>query len=1347
MVENSLNSPLISEEDSKEKRSYEDQANLFSKITLDFMTKIFKTGYKRALNASDLGPISEQDKPSSCYQRFLMVYVRDEKTGKYPPFFWSMVRATGLKIWALSFVLYILMFIFMILPPMILQVLVNDLSLPQGDPQALSTIEHWIYAFCLFIIPICNSLCNSYGWLLLCRVGIQMRGIATEALYRKTLMLNPLSRRQMDTGKILNMMSTDTDMIQMFASFAASIVYAPLLVGTSIAILSIQIGKLTLYVFGILFIMMVIQILSFGLTGSQRDKNLLYTDKRINCLNELILGIRVIKYYCWEKPFFKKVDIIREMELKKVASVSWISSLCFNALLDVVPFCIPLVIFSFYPSVVGLPLSPSVAFSSLALINLIRGPFMLLPLCFLLTIQFKSSIKRINAFLSLPERSPSDIYTSFDHPLEYTDIHGNNTIYTPTEENNHDSILIKDGQYGWDENNIMFNNINLEIPKGKLVGISGKVGSGKSALLEAIIGTLYKKSGLNVINGTVSYIPQQAWLLSNSIKENILFGKEYNEEKYKECLRLSCLDIDLGVIPAGDEALVGNNGINLSGGQKMRIAIARSYYSNADIMLFDDPLAAVDSHVGLSIFSNCIQEAMNTKTRLLVTNNVSYLSECDIIIVIGHNTIEAKGTFEELKEQYFNNNSINSTLNDSENEMNQTQEEVNIPKTSLLFKNGKNDKQTNSNNNIQTTSSTIPDNTKNSIKDPKNDEIETKNKRDLNNLISSEEQQTGSIPWSVYSYYFKSCGISLLVILCIICIITYTSSILSQYVLSSWSEDKSLIPLNITNFHLTDSIESKTSYYVHLYCICILILILCFFIMPFITVPARIHGSKLIHNQLLTRILYASMNFFDITPVGQILNRFNRDINNIDNTIPSSYVDILKMTCSLIVNVIQIVITTSGIMILPLLFLLYIFYYLQLYFRKTNTDLQRIESISHTPLFIDFQSVLSGIPVILASKQETTFIQSMEQRLTTNVHISFLFKSASSWFLCRSNFLIGTMNFIIVLISNIMRSFISPGLLGIALNSSIDIQNSLLNWVLNFSQLEAQMNSVERVKYYIDTVEPESNMIIEDHRPPENWPTEGAIKFDNFEMRYRNGPKVLKGVNMDIHPMEKVGVVGRTGAGKSSLMVGLFRISECCGGAIYMDNIKLEDIGLEDVRRHLCIIPQDPVLFSASVRFNLDPFNESSDEEIWRVLEEVELKEAIDALPGKLDGDVHEGGSNFSVGQRQLICMARALLKRPKVLIMDEATASLDNETDGFLQTMIRKQFVNCTVLTIAHRLNTIMDSDRVCVMDQGIVAEFDTPLNLLNNPNSIFSGMVEAANDPNLYTMVKGYKKCISSE
>ncbi|KAK8793382.1 hypothetical protein WA158_004741 [Blastocystis sp. Blastoise] len=1288
---------------------FEERSNWFTWPMTFFMSKIIRKGYKRSLNEKDLGQPSHLDKPDILYERFTKYYEKEttkskEKRSLFIPIF----KATGASKWFYSVFFFIITIGLAYIPTLILKELVTDLETTNEDSY-LDDQTRWLYCILLLISPIVSAYLTAISNMMMARVGVHMKSIASEAIYRKAINLSSTAKGKTSTGQLVNIMSADTNMLQMFSTFFLMFVSAPIYIIVTLCIIGNMIGWITLIALAILIFMVIIQITISTCARKFKIKALHFADERIKLLNEILMGIRIIKYYCWEKPFLKKVDKIREKELVQVCNMHILMTINAEILIQIVPYIVPFVIFALYSSATGQSLTPSMIFTLLSLFDLLRNPFRTIPFCLLQFIQFNVSLKRINNFLSLDEVDNNIVLHDLlsTSQVEYIDEFGNKQI-VDHYNSNEDAIVIQDGSFAWGDGDNVLKDINLKVKKGSLVAVVGRVGSGKTSFVSALIGEMTKNSGCCIVNGSVSFASQQAWMVNDTVRGNILFGKEFEEERYKRALHVCCMEDDLKVLKGGEMCEIGERGINLSGGQKARIGLARCVYSNTDIVIMDDPIAAVDAHVGKYLFNKCIKTELNGKTRILVTNALQYLPKCDYIVLLGDNTIEAQGTWEELKAMNIN------ILDEIEGHGNRSSDGTS--NRASIHQNEKEDK--------------------------KKDEHSNEGK-----LVEKEEQEKGKIPFSVYNYYFKRFSWALIVIMLLCLFIGQFLTVYSNFWLSNWSEDPSCLNnttdsslVSNTTTIITDICTSSTQHYLSIYGYIIIGICLSFIIVVVCNVPGRIRASFRIHKDLATVIVSAPVAFHDITPIGRVLNRFNKDMDMIDNMLAQTIMQVLQQFFVVLGYVIQVSITTTGIMIPLLIIIIFIFFMFQSYFMRANTDVQRLESVSRSPIFEDFQAVLSGAPTIRAYGHQERFVKRVENRISLNNHRLLIYQYCSCWLTFRTDILVAFVAFFVVLLSNSLKGFISAGALGIALNASYGMGNTLKQWTKFIAQLEANMNSVERVKYYIDTVEPESNMILEDHRPPENWPTEGAIKFDNFEMRYRNGPKVLKGVNMDIHPMEKVGVVGRTGAGKSSLMVGLFRISECCGGAIYMDNIKLEDIGLEDVRRHLCIIPQDPVLFSASVRFNLDPFNESSDEEIWRVLEEVELKEAIDALPGKLDGDVHEGGSNFSVGQRQLICMARALLKRPKVLIMDEATASLDNETDGFLQTMIRKQFINCTVLTIAHRLNTIMDSDRVCVMDQGIVAEFDTPLNLLNNPNSIFSGMVVAANDPNLYTMVKGY-------
>ena len=1044
-----------------------------------------------------------------------------------------------------------------------------------------------------------------------------------------------------------------------------------------------------------------------------RIRNMRVVDARVKLINEVLTGIRVIKYYCWEKPFTGKIREVRAQELKLVTKMAWIMAAGFDCVTALVPCIVPLVCFSLYPSVLGKPLSSSVAFYLLSLFKMLQTPFTMFPVVMSNAVQFRVSMGRIERFLNLAECDESIVERDLPagSKVQYKDIDGNEKVVDDYDAAT-DAVLIRDGYFAWGDHANCLKNITTRIKKGSLVAIVGRVGSGKTSFVSTLVGEMTRNAGVVMVNGSMSLSAQQAWLVNETVKNNILFGKPYDEKKYKEIIDVCSLKDDLKMLQGGDECEIGDRGINVSGGQKARISLARCCYSDSDIVVMDDPIAAVDSHVGKALFNKCIHKYMAGRTRILVTNATQYLHKCDYIIVLENQTISHQGTYEELKAQ-------------------------NIDLMALLT-------EEDGSSSFAASRRSMKEKEEEEKRQSKAKQPETDVSHEDGSLTTTETKVTGGISWKVYQYYFKSFGNCLMTMVILFFIIASVFNIISQFVLSEWSDDNVCDLVNGTE--VTPECTASTNSYIWTYsgyilAYCVLTIIrICIFI------PGRIHAAQVMHDDLANVILDAPVSFHDVTPVGRVLNRFNRDMAMVDFEMPRSMSMFYQQMFMLLVEIVCIVVSTRGLMAIVIVIVGAVFYFWQHNFRRSNIDIQRIESLTRTPIFSDFQAVLAGSPSIRAYGHQKRFISGIEKKLDRNNNCMMILQwSQQSWLSLRSDVITAIMSAAIGLITILVIKFtdedsdswMTPGLLGVALSACSALSNFMKQMVRMLAQMEAQMNGVERIKEYVDTVKPEPPMHTDVH-PPANWPSEGAIEIKDAKLRYRDGPLVMKGVNLSVKPHEKVGVVGRTGAGKSTMMIALFRITDLCEGSIEIDGMDLGKLGLEDVRRALCIIPQDPVLFSASVRFNLDPFNESTDEEIWSVLEQVELKDVIDNMPRKLEDDVQEGGTNFSVGERQLICMARALLKKPKILIMDEATASLDNETDAFLQQMIRKQFSNCTTLTIAHRLNTIMDADRVCVMDAGKVAEYDTPYNLLHK-NGIFKGMVLAANDPNLFDLVPG--------
>ena len=493
----------------------------------------------------------------------------------------------------------------------------------------------------------------------------------------------------------------------------------------------------------------------------------------------------------------------------------------------------------------------------------------------------------------------------------------------------------------------------------------------------------------------------------------------------------------------------------------------------------------------------------------------------------------------------------------------------------------------------------------------------------------------------------------------------------------------------------------------------------------------RVNASRVYHRELTEHVVGAPVSFFDVNPVGRITNRFNRDMYVIDFDFPYNFFNFLGVLV-MVVSDCCVIIGIAPVMSVVIVVTVAAWLWVHGLFTRGNADYQRIEGLERSRLFNDFQSVLAGMASITAYGRRELFVGRMERALDrSNVASMFSFL-ANYWFCIRAATATSVINFCLCLLSVVFRSSFSAANLGAALSSAIGLSSSISSVCDTISCSEMNLVSIERVRAFCASAQPEAlEGGSERAEKLEGWPREGRVEMRDVSLRYREGPLVLKHVNLSVGAREKVGIVGRTGAGKSSLTVALFRIAPLSAGSVTIDGVDVGKLGLAEARRALCIIPQDPVLFCASLRFNVDPFGEYSDERIWSVLEQVGLKECVLELGG-LESALEEGGANLSVGNRQLVCVARALLRNPRILVMDEATSSLDAGADARLQAVIRREFAECTCLTIAHRLNTVVDADRICVLDQGEVKEVGSP-SALWKERGLFYAMVEATGDARL--------------
>uniref|UniRef100_A0A8D3B231 Multidrug resistance-associated protein 4 n=1 Tax=Scophthalmus maximus TaxID=52904 RepID=A0A8D3B231_SCOMX len=809
-------------------------------------------------------------------------------------------------------------------------------------------------------------------------------------------------------------------------------------------------------------------------------------------------------------------------------------------------------------------------------------------------------------------------------------------------------------------------NVSFTVKPEQLLAVIGPVGAGKSSLLSAILGELSQESGVVKVKGELTYTSQQPWILPGTIRSNILFGKELNPKKYERVLRACALKRDMDLLPGGDLAMVGDRGTNLSGGQKARVSLARSVYQDADIYLLDDPLSAVDAEVGRHLFEECICGLLRKKPRILVTHQLQYLKAADHIVVLKE--VCALVSAQEVS-------SISAVTQSHEGE-----------KGMLCTRSATREQK------ILTFPFLI-------------------RARFLSVEVQSTEEERrseGNVGLHLYVKYFMA-GANILVLLVLILLnaLAHVSPLLQFIcsVIALWCADVFFF------YRLISSGLTATS-------------VVFGFLRSLVFFNVLVSSSQTLHNRMFSAILRTPVRFFDINPVGRILNRFSKDIGYLDSLLPWTFADFIQVFLQ-VTGVVAVAAVIMPWIIIPIVPLLVVFLFLRCYFLQTSRDIKRLESTTRSPVFSHLSSSLQGLSTIRAFKVQQRFQQMFDKYQDLHSEAWFLFLTTSRWFAVRLDGICSVFVTITAFGCIYLRDgTVWPGAVGLALSYAVTLTGMFQWGVRQSAEIENMMTSVERVVEYAEL---ESEAPWEtDKQPPQDWPKNGSITFDRVNFSYSaSEPLVLKNLSVVFTSREKVGIVGRTGAGKSSLISALFRLAEP-EGRIIIDDFLTSSLGLHTLRQRMSIIPQDPVLFTGTMRKNLDPFRQHTDEDLWNALQEVQMKAVVEELPNKLETVLTESGSNFSVGQRQLVCLARAILRKNRILIIDEATANVDPRTDGLIQQTIRDKFQECTVLTIAHRLNTIIDCDRILVLDAGRIRECDEPYVLLQNQDGIFYQMVQ---------------------
>nr|XP_057912072.1 multidrug resistance-associated protein 1-like [Doryrhamphus excisus] len=1143
----------------------------------------------------------------------------------------------------------------------------------------------FLFAGLLFILSCLQSLLHHQYMYRCFTVGMRLKTAIMGLVYRKCLVMSSATRRQCAVGEIINLVSVDTQKMMDLVVYVNSVWVAPIEIALCFYFLFKLLGPSALAGIAAIVLIFPLNGVIAKLRSKLQEVQMNFMDSRIKLMNEILSGVKIVKFYAWEDAFLRRVGALRDGELdtlKKSQVLYSVSLASFNSS----SFLIAFAVFAVYVLIDERNvLDAEKIFVSVALINILKTPLSQLPFAMSTTMQAFVSLRRLGSFLCQDE------------------LKWDNMERLPLSKDG-DGVLIEEGYFAWSgDGPPCLQRVNLKVKSGTLVAVVGHVGSGKSSLLSAILGEMEKRGGSVLVRGSMGYVPQQAWIQNATLTENILFGLERKESWYHRVLEACALLPDLEVLPAGDVTEIGEKGLNLSGGQKQRVSLARAVYRKSDVYLLDDPLSAVDAHVGQHIFDRVIgpKGLLKNKTRVLVTHSVSLLPKADLVVVMeaGHisemgsypELMDQKGAFAQLIHNFSRNQSKESTTSKEKSSF--AGEHVSRKSLSRLsitdFSIDLSQEQLISCD-IGATSVQLME----TLNDLPSD--------DSGKLTQADTAHVGRVKLQVYQEYFRTVGLTFIMTIIFLCAFQQSASLAYSYWLSLWADD---LPINGTQ---TDHVL-KLSVFGALG----VTQGMAMFGTTLAIALGGIVASRHLHADLLHNVLRSSMSFFEVTPSGNLLNRFSKEIDAIDCMIPEGLKMMLGYLFKLLEICIIVLVATPfcGLVLLPLT-CFYIF--IQSFYVATSCQLRRLEAVSRSPIYSHFNETVQGVCVIRAFGEQQRFVQQADHRIDKNQAAYFPRFVATRWLAVNLEFLGNLLVLAAAVLSVRSRHDLSPGVVGLAVTHSLQV-TGILSWIVrSWTDVENNIVSVERVKEYANTPK-EAAWVNTDNYLQADWPTKGCIQFEDYGLQYRKGLDwALKGISINIHDKEKVGIVGRTGAGKSSLALGIFRILEAASGRICIDEVDIAQIGLHDLRSRITIIPQDPVLFSGSLRMNLDPFDTCSDEELWRALELAHLGSFVATLPDQLKHQCCEGGENLSLGQRQLLCLARALLRKTKILVLDEATAAVDLEMDQLIQSTIRTQFSDCTILTIAHRLNTVMDYTRIIVMDHGSIVEMDSPSQLL---------------------------------
>ncbi|XP_014296337.1 probable multidrug resistance-associated protein lethal(2)03659 [Microplitis demolitor] len=1329
---------MDSKVDIEKKKNPREGINPLNALTFSWVLKIFWEGYKRDLEITDLHrPLKEHkssilgDKLAAAWDTEVQQYngnVKSKKEpdrsfstakvkhkkGKTPSLQRALIKVFGARIALYGVALAIMELVLRMLQPVALARLLRFFT--SSD---VSKTEAFLYAGGVILCSAVNILVAHPYMMAILHMGMKLRVACCSLIYRKSLKLSRTALGETTVGQAVNLLSNDVNRFDVAVIFIHYLWIGPVETIIITYLMYLEVGVAA--IIGVASLLMFIPLQGWlgKKSSTLRLRTAIRTDERVRLTNEIISGIQAIKMYTWEHPFSNLIENARKREMRVVRYTSFIRGVIMSFIMFTTRLSLFLTILAYVLS--DKQITAETVFMLTAYYNILRQTMtVFFPQGITQVAEASVSIKRLQNFLLYDEiETSNNDNVDNDQKKNKKNSQKNNISSNDKDkkedtdeslENLNEGSITLDNVYAkWldSDHEDTLKGINIHIKPGQLVAVVGQVGSGKTSLLNAILKELPAHTGSIDVGGKIAYASQEPWLFAGSVRQNILFGRPWDARKYDKVVKVCQLKRDFSLFPYGDKTIVGERGVSLSGGQRARINLARAVYSDAPIFLLDDPLSAVDAHVGKHMFEECVEKYLNGKTRILVTHQIQFLSNVEKIIVMKDGAIIAEGSYNKLVEMGVDFGRLldSAPREDAED---------------MLALSGS---RSNSRHASVTSLSSFMTN-------------ETTGQAQAEPEEVAEMRTRGSIGGHVYSSYFKAGGNCCLIFMVIVLFVgAQLAASGGDFFVAFWVNLEQDNSNNFTfsnllrnssgvNIEKTSGISEQDRYIcIYIFTALTVLTVVITLMRSFAFFELCVRASKRLHDTMFRSISRATMRFFNTNTSGRVLNRFSKDMGAIDELLPIAMIDCIQIGLSLI-GIIVVVSSASEWLLIPTAIIGVIFYGLRVIYISTSRSIKRLEGITRSPVFNHLSATLQGLPTIRSFNAEEVLTKEFDHHQDLHSSAWYIFIASSRAFgfwldiFCLIYIACVTMSFL--LLSDDEHKTFKGGNVGLAITQSIGL-TGMFQWGMRQSaEVENQMTSVERVLEYTNIESEPALESLPEKKPKDDWPSRGKVEFKRVYLAYSPlEPPVLRNLNFTIEPREKIGIVGRTGAGKSSLIAALFRLAEIEGN-IEIDGVDTGEIGLHDFRAKISIIPQEPFLFSGTLRRNLDPFEQYPDSILWSALEDVELKEM------GLEGHVNEGGTNLSVGQRQLVCLARAIVRNNKVLVLDEATANVDPRTDEFIQKAIRRKFADCTVLTIAHRLNTVMDSDRILVMDAGSAVEFDHPHILLQNEDGYLSKMVK---------------------